>query len=187
MSIDATVERQLAQARQEQEELLAQIRRDVGAIPAESPERQQKVRVLAEIEKRINDEGAYPRRRYVSGMNLEPVYVDYWNGLQRRIEERGTRDFPKIDGHSMYGTVVMNLTIDATGRLVDAEVVRGSGNGLLDRKALAIVRASEPFGPFSAAMRAKSDQIVVTRKFNFSRSEAAPASGAASDSVAPQR
>jgi hypothetical protein len=42
---------------------------------------------------------------------------------------------------------------------------------LLDQRAVAIVHAASPFGPFSPAMRAQADQIVVTSRFRFTRDE----------------
>ena len=42
---------------------------------------------------------------------------------------------------------------------------------MLDQRALAIVRAAAPFGPFTAAMRREADQIVVTSRFRFTRED----------------
>jgi protein TonB len=42
---------------------------------------------------------------------------------------------------------------------------------VLDKRALAIVRAAAPFGPFSAAMRRSADQLVITSRFRFTREE----------------
>jgi len=72
----------------------------------------------------------------------------------------------------MFGELTMNVTIDAAGRVVEADIVRSSGNRRLDQQALAIVVAAQPFGPFSSAMRAQADQIVVTSRFRFTRDEA---------------
>ena len=65
----------------------------------------------------------------------------------------------------------MNITVDATGRVVEADIVRTSNSRLLDRRAIAIVRAAAPFGNFSAEMRRQTDQIVVTSRFRFTRDE----------------
>ena len=65
----------------------------------------------------------------------------------------------------------MNVTVDAAGRVVEAEVVRSSRSRLLDQQALAIVRSAAPFGPFSSAMRRQADQIVVTSRFRFTRDD----------------
>jgi protein TonB len=66
----------------------------------------------------------------------------------------------------------MNVTVDATGRVIEADIVRSSRNRRLDQQALAIVMAAAPFGPFTPAMRAQADQIVVTSRFRFTRDEA---------------
>ncbi len=65
----------------------------------------------------------------------------------------------------------MNVTIDSAGRVVEAEIVRPSSSRLLDQRAMAIVRAAAPFGPFTDAMRRQADQIVVTSRFRFTREE----------------
>ena len=54
---------------------------------------------------------------------------------------------------------------------MDAEVVRPSKSRVLDKRAVAIVRAASPFGAFTPAMRKQADQIVVTSRFRFTREE----------------
>jgi len=91
--------------------------------------------------------------------------------LRRKIEERGTRNFPEYQGKKLYGELVMNVTVDAEGRVIDTEVVRPSSSPILDRRAVAIVKAAAPFGPFTTAMRRKADQLVITSRFRFTREE----------------
>jgi protein TonB len=50
-------------------------------------------------------------------------------------------------------------------------VVTPSGQRVLDQRALAIVRAAAPFGPFTTAMRKQADQIVITSRFRFTRDD----------------
>jgi len=49
--------------------------------------------------------------------------------------------------------------------------VRASSSGQLDRRAVAIVRAAAPFGPFTPAMRREADELVVTSRFRFTHDE----------------
>ena len=133
--------------------------------------RRQLVELLAEIEKRINEENARPKRRYISPATREEVYAMYYDQLRRKIEERGTRNFPEYQGHKLYGELTMNVTVDAEGRVIDTEVVRPSNSKMLDRRAVAIVKAAAPFGPFTSAMRRKADQLVITSRFRFTRDE----------------
>jgi protein TonB len=65
----------------------------------------------------------------------------------------------------------MNVTIDHVGRVIDAEIARPSTSRLLDQRAIAIVQAAAPYGPFSDAMRRQADQIVVTSRVRFTRDE----------------
>ena len=178
--------RRIEQLQREQQQLLAAVRREIAALPPPdassdrgSPEqreqderRQQLLRLLAEIEKRVNEENARPKKRYISPATREEVYALYYDNLRRRIEDRGTRSFPEHQGRKLFGELTMNVTVDAAGRVVEADIVRSSGNRRLDQQALAIVVAAQPFGPFSSAMRAQADQIVVTSRFRFTRDEA---------------
>lgn len=178
-------QRRIEQMQDVQQQLLAQIRREVAMIQPPDPSkpmqtkeevdreerRRQMLRLLAEIEKRVNEENMRPKKRYISPATREEVYAIYYDALRRKIEERGTRDFPEYQGQRLYGELTMNLTIDAAGRVVEAEVVRPDKSAQLNRRAVAIVHAAGPFGPFSEAMRRQADQIVVTSRFRFTRTD----------------
>ena len=177
--------RRIEQLQTQQQQLLVQVRRELALLTTPDPQREsgrpldrdqeerkkQLLRLLAEIEKRINDENARPKKRYISPATREEVYALYYDNLRRRIEERGTRDFPEYKGQKLYGELTMNLTIDARGRVIEADVVRPSRSPQLDRRAVAIVYAAGPFGNFSNAMRSQADQIVVTSRFRFTRTD----------------
>ena len=181
----ADAHRRIDRLQEEQQQLLAQIRREVAMLPPPDPSRdagdpqhaeqeerrRQLLRLLAEIEKRINEENARPKKRYISPATREEVYAIYYDALRRRIEARGTRDFPEYRGRKLYGELTMNVTVDNRGQVVDAEIVRGSGERMLDQRAVAIVRAAAPFGAFSPEMRKQADQIVITSRFRFTRDD----------------
>ena len=129
------------------------------------------MKLLAEIEKRINEENARPRKRYISPATREEVYAVYYDALRRKVEDKGTQNFPEQGGKKLYGELIMILTVNHDGRVLATEVVQGSGNRLLDRRAEAIARAAGPFGHFGPAMRAKADQIAVVSRFKFTRDQ----------------
>ena len=182
---DEQTRKQIEQLQETQQQLLAQIRREIALLPTPDPrrnegapdersqeeKRRQLIQLLAEIEKRINEENARPKRRYISPATREEVYALYYDTLRRKIEDRGTRNFPEYQGKKLYGELVMNVTVDSEGRVVDTEVVRGSNSRILDRQAIAIVRAAAPFGPFTRDMRRRADQLVITSRFRFTRDE----------------
>ena len=177
--------RQVEKLQEAQSQLLTQIRRELAFMPAPDPrrdegspeeraleeKRKQLIQLLAEIEKRIHDENARPKKRYISPATREEVYALYYDQLRRRIEERGTRNFPEYQGHKLYGELTMNVTVDAQGRVIETEVVRPSISKVLDKRAVAIVRAASPFGIFTTAMQRKADQLVITSRFRFTRDD----------------
>ncbi len=178
-------QRKMDQMLEQQTQLLAQVRQQLAVLPqpdlrkpSESTERQaqdekrrQLVKLLAEIERRINEENARPRKRYISPATREEVYAVYYDQLRRRVEDKGTQNFPEQGGHKLYGELIMILTVNHDGRVLETEVVQGSGNRQLDRRAEAIARAAGPFGHFGPAMRARADQIAVVSRFKFTREQ----------------
>lgn len=176
-------QRRIESMQEQQMLMLSQVRQMLAAMPppdpskpANSPEakereekRRKLVRVLAEIERRINEENARPKKRYISPATREEVYAVYYDALRRRIEDRGTQNFPEMAGKKLYGELTMIVTVNHDGRVLDTEVVETSGNRTLDRRAQSIARAAGPFGHFSDAMRRRADQIVVVSRFKFTR------------------
>ena len=178
-------QRKIEALQEQQMMLLAQVRRQLAALPppdpkqaANTPEAQaneerrlQLFKLLAEIERRVNEQNARPKKRYISPATREEVYAVYYDQLRRKIEDKGTENFPTAAGRKLYGELTMLLTVDRDGRVLDAEVVQTSGNATLDRRAMAIARSAAPFGRFSEAMRRQADQIVVVSRFKFTRDE----------------
>ncbi len=175
--IDAMQEQQMM--------LLAQIRRMLATMPPPDPrqptsdsdavarenKRKQLIKMLAEIERRINEENARPKKRYISPSTREEVYAIYYDGLRRKIEDKGTHNFPEVAGRKLYGELTMIVTVNFDGKVLATEVAQTSGNLALDRRAVTIARSSGPFGRFSEAMRRRADQIVVVSRFKFTRDE----------------
>ena len=175
-------EQRIEALKEQQNQLLAQVRKALASLPppdlqAVNPsqasiEREQKrkalVKVLAEIEKRINEENARPKKRYISPATREEVYAIYYDELRRKIEDRGTSNFPEAAGRKLYGELTMVITVNHSGAVLSTEIVQSSGNKTLDRRAQAIVRGLD-FGRFSDAMRRRADQIVVVSRFRFTR------------------
>ncbi|MDE1979957.1 MAG: TonB family protein, partial [Betaproteobacteria bacterium] len=73
--------------------------------------------------------------------------------------------------NKLYGSLIMSITIDASGRVVSTEIVQSSGNPTLDRQARAIVEAAQPYGRFTEGMLRQADQIVVISRFRFTRTQ----------------
>ena len=175
--------RMIQQMQREQQNLLTQIRQELAALPppqprdraesaqsrAEEERRRQLTKLLAEIEKRIHDENARPKKRYLSPATLRSVDALYYSAFRTQIERAGTTYFPTDKGQKLYGELVMEVWINRGGQVVDAIVLQSSGNALLDKRARAIVMQAGPFGAVPAEVSAGNDLLLLSSRFRFTR------------------
>ncbi|MDO9197229.1 energy transducer TonB [Rhodoferax sp.] len=178
-------QRKLQNLQEQQTLLLAQVKSQLAALPPPDPKqpsaspeqterelkRRRLIKLLAEIERRINEENARPKKRYISPATTEKAYAVYYDHLRRGVEDKGTENFPEAGGKKMYGELTMIITVNFDGQILKTEIVEGSGNRTLDRRAEAIARSAAPFGRFSDEMRRQADQIVLVSRFKFTRDE----------------
>ena len=176
-------QRKIETMQEQQMVLLAQLKKQLAALPPPDPKetgqraeavareekRRQLIKLLAEIERRINEENAKPKKRYISPATREEVYATYYDSLRRKIEDNGTQNFPQLAGNKLYGELTMIITVNTDGRVLATEVVQSSGQADLDRRAQAIATAAGPFGEFTEDMRKQADQLAVVSRFIFSR------------------
>ncbi|QWD75111.1 TonB family protein [Polynucleobacter sp. TSB-Sco08W16] len=131
----------------------------------------------AELAKRLQANGREPRRKVLTGANTKAVsFAHYFDAMRQKIEAYGSAFFPRANGRPLYGSLVIVVSVDAQGRITTnaqgkegVSIGRSSGNPELDRQALAIVRASAPFGPFPSEMRNQIDVLDWISTFEFTR------------------
>ena len=177
-------ERKVEAMHEQQTLLLAQIRQQLLAMPPADPKqaqnaqqiareerRRQLLKLLAEIERRINEENARPKKRYINPATREEVYAVYYDSMRRRIEDKGTENFPQLAGNKLYGELTMLLTVNHDGKILTTEIVQSSGNIALDRRAKAIAKSAGPFEKFNTPMRRRADQLVLVTRFRFTRED----------------
>jgi periplasmic protein TonB len=175
------------QLMQQQTVLLAQKREELLALKAPvlaqaskteiaafEEKRRHQLKILAEIERRVQEENARPRKRYVTPSTREEVFAIYYDVLRRKIEDRGTRNFPEAGGKRLYGQLVVQLTVGFNGHVTEAVVERSSGNTTLDRRAQAIAKSAGPFGMVPAPVQAKLsksgyNRLAFIQTFTFAR------------------
>ena len=96
--------------------------------------------------------------------------------MRQKIEAYGSTFFPRANGRPLYGSLVIVVSVDNQGRITTnaqgkdgLSIGLSSGNPELDRQAIAIVRASAPFGPFPSEMRNQIDVLDWISTFEFTR------------------
>jgi protein TonB len=131
----------------------------------------------AELGKRLQVNGREPRRKVLTGASTKAVaFAQYYDAMRQKIEAYGSAFFPRANGRPLYGSLIIVVSVDAQGRIANntqgkdgLSIGRSSGNPELDRQALAIVRASAPFGPFPVEMRNQIDILDWISTFDFTR------------------
>lgn len=184
-SLDST-RRMIEEMQAEQQQLLSQVKDELAALPPPQPRapvqatnarseeerRRQLTELLAEIEKRIREENARPKKRYLSPATLKSADALYYSHFRTQVERAGTEQFPSANGRKLYGDLVMEVWLNRQGEVVDAVVTRSSGNKQLDRRAAAIVRKAGPFGVVPEQVRAGHDLLLISSRFKFTRDQA---------------
>ena len=131
----------------------------------------------AELAKQMRIDGHEARRKVLTGSSTKAVvFAQYYDAMRKKIEAYGSAFFPRANGRPLYGNLVIVVSVDAQGRITSnaqgrdgLSIGRSSGNPELDRQALAIIRASAPFGPFSIEMREQIDVLDWVSTFEFAR------------------
>ncbi|QWE06844.1 energy transducer TonB [Polynucleobacter sp. JS-JIR-5-A7] len=131
----------------------------------------------AELAKQLEADGREPRRKVLTGANTRAVtFAHYFDAMRQKIEAYGSTFFPRANGRPLYGSLIIVVSVDSQGRITTnaqgkdgVSIGRSSGNPELDRQALAIVRASAPFGPFPSEMRNQIDVLDWISTFDFTR------------------
>jgi protein TonB len=122
-----------------------------------------------------NDDGVQLRMRGESKKQLwiaadtresdVAVYLDSW---RRKIERVGTMNFPDVARRKkLSGTPVIEVTIGADGKLLNAQVLHTSGHAEIDAAALRILKLAAPYDRFPSELTAKHDEIRIAYEWQF--------------------
>jgi protein TonB len=68
--------------------------------------------------------------------------------------------------HGKLGKVVVSFVLNRAGEVIDSTVTKSSGNDVLDREAIEILRRASPFPPFPSAKPGTQDLYIWTVNFD---------------------
>ena len=94
----------------------------------------------------------------------EAMYLNIW---QRKIETIGDKIIQE-NNKDYQGTVQVMAKIDKKGNLIKSDILKSSGNAIIDNMAIQILNESAPFAPFNGAMTNDYSFIEIVRDWNFS-------------------
>jgi len=176
-------QRMIEQMQAEQQLLLTQIKKELSALPppqaqprtdsaqarAEEERRKQLTDLLAEIDKRIREENARPKKRYLSPATMKSADALYYSRFRTIVERAGTEHFPTYHGQKLYGELIMETWLNRKGDVVEAVVLRSSGNKTLDKLARSIVKQAGPYGNIPPEVSSGHDLLLIASRFRFTR------------------
>jgi protein TonB len=98
----------------------------------------------------------------------EAAYLNAW---VNKVETIGNQNYPdEARRKNLNGRLMLEVQLDAWGKVLAIKVNRSSGYPILDTAAENIVRLGAPYAHFSLEMREKYDQITILRTWNFGSS-----------------
>ena len=118
----------------------------------------------------LQDQSQLIVRRLESNSTMESFETIYLNAWQRQVETTGYYEISRSDMIQGDFRVQIKSIIDHKGNLIDADILRSSGNSMLDALALKILYQSAPFEPFPNEMVDNYQQLEIIRDWNFSNS-----------------
>ncbi len=143
---------------------------DAQPLP-ESPQDIQRDQEMARLAAALSTQNqAYakrPHKKFISANTKEFAYAAYMRGMVDRIERVGNLNYPEIARRKgLHGDLLLTVTLDPSGRVIDVEIVKSSGYPELDNAAKRIVGLAAPFPPLPAT-KERVDELHITRTWEF--------------------
>lgn len=146
----------------------ARTQRDTSEAPTaeELRRRQEMAQLAAELRHRTEAYAKRPKKKFISANTREYVYAAYMRGWVDRIERIGNLNYPdEARRRNLHGELEMTVTLRRDGSIKAIDVIRSSGEPVLDKAAERIVRLAAPFPPIPNEQQV--DELYITRTWQF--------------------
>lgn len=131
-------------------------------------QKQQTAKLAAEISNSIEHQASIERTRYLNSSTKEFTPAKYMREWINRVERVGNLNYPdKARREKLSGTLILDVVINADGKLIKTDLRQSSGHQILDDAARRIVKMAAPFSAFPEKLRAEADVIHITRSWEF--------------------
>ncbi len=124
--------------------------------------------LTAELDSLQQRQSKQPRRKYISSSTQEYKYAAYLTAWRKKVENIGNLNYPdEAKRKKIYGNILMTVVLKPDGKVSKINIRKSSGHKILDDAAVRIVRLASPFAPFPANIRQETDELVITRTWQF--------------------
>ena len=124
-------------------------------------------RLAAEIERERVLQAKAPKRKFVSASTREFEWAGYVQDWVRRVERVGNLNYPdEARRRGLAGSLVLTVAVRRDGSVESIDLIRSSGQPLLDEAAIRSVRLAQPF-PALPESREPVDVLHITRTWRY--------------------
>ncbi len=128
----------------------------------------QTARLAAEISNIIEEQASIDRTKYLNSSTKEFTPAKYMRDWINHVERVGNLNYPdQARRKNLSGTLILDVVINADGKLLKTDLRQSSGHQILDDAAKRIVKLAAPFSAFSKKLRKEADVIHITRSWEF--------------------
>jgi protein TonB len=118
--------------------------------------------------------GVQRQELWITPDTRESIIAPYLDNWRRRVERVGTLNYPTAAQRAgVQASPVLEVAIQADGRLAKAEIMTSSGYPELDAAALAILKLASPFDPFPPDLAARYHTLRFAYEWQFTGSRVA--------------
>jgi len=136
--------------------------------PERSAREAERARLNAEINRNFQEFQAMPRHKYLNARTQEYKYAAYMDAWRAKVERVGNLNYPEQAKRlGIAGSLVLDVAIRPDGSLQGVQVLRPSGQKVLDDAAVRIVELAAPYAALPPDMRADVDILHITRTWKF--------------------
>lgn len=128
-------------------------------------------RLEGEIARDSDEYNKRPRKKFIGARADEYRFAQYIEDWRLKVERVGTLNYPEEAKGKLYGSLILSVTIKSDGAVDRVEINRSSGFRILDDAARRIVAMAGPYAAFPPDIRRDTDILVITRSWNFTRSD----------------
>ncbi|WP_448102194.1 energy transducer TonB [Luteibacter jiangsuensis] len=129
--------------------------------------RMEMARLAAEVREQSQAYAKRPKKKFISSNTREYAYAAYMKGWVGRVERVGNLNYPdEARRRGLHGELVLTVGLNRDGSIKSMDVIKSSGQKLLDDAAQRIVRLAAPF-PALPADKNRVDELYITRTWQF--------------------
>ena len=112
--------------------------------------------------------GVQRAQLWITPDTRESIVAPYLDSWRRRVERIGTLNYPTAAQRAgVAASPVLEVAIQADGRLTTAQIMTSSGYPDLDAAALAILKLASPFDPFPPDLAARYHTLRFAYEWQF--------------------